>query len=161
MIRTIFHGKVNSFRQDLFYRIAVFPIHLPPLRERKGDLPLLVEALLARIAPNRKLRLSGEAMARLEGYAFPGNIRELRNLLERAVLLTDGEIIHAEALPAVIAQALPKMPPTAQAQAGIMTLEEAERTYVRWALQQYGGDKKRLAQCLGISERTLYRKLKA
>lgn len=148
----------GSFRRDLYYRIAVFPIHLPALRERREDIPLLVEVLLERLAPGRRLRLSAEALQRLSSHDFPGNIRELRNLLERAILLTDGEVIRPETL-ALRATA----PETAQApQPGeIVPLDEAERRYVRWALAQVGGDKTRLARLLGISARTLYRKLAA
>lgn len=146
----------GSFRRDLYYRIAVFPIHLPALRERREDIPLLVEALLKRLAPGRHLRLSAEALQRLSSYDFPGNIRELRNMLERAILLTDGEVIRLETL-ALRATA----PETAQAPQPreIVPLDVAERRYVRWALAQVGGDKARLARLLGISERTLYRKL--
>lgn len=148
----------GSFRQDLYYRIAVFPIQLPALRERREDIPLLVEALLERLVPGRRLRLSAEALARLTAYGFPGNVRQLRNLIERAILLTDGEEIRAEAL------ALPTTPPdTVQPPrlGEIVPLDEAQRRYVRWALAQVGGDKARLARLLGISERTLYRKLAA
>lgn len=149
----------GSFRADLYYRIAAFPIHLPALRERREDLPLLVEALLARLAADRKLRLSPAAMDRLAAYDFPGNIRELRNILERAVLLTDGDSIPAEALPSDLAP--PAGRPAAGQPAQILPLDEAERRYVRWALEEVGGDKGRLARLLGISERTLYRKLQA
>jgi len=151
--------EAGEFRRDLYYRIAVFPIHLPALRERKGDLPLLVEALLARLTNGRKLRLSPEALATLQAYAFPGNIRELRNILERAVLLTDGEVIRPEALPSELA--VRSLASTAIAEEPILPLDQAERRYVRWALDRLNGDKKRLARLLGISERTLYRKLEA
>ncbi len=147
----------GSFRRDLYYRIAVFPIHLPALRERREDLPLLAEALLARLPGGRKLRLSPEALAILHDHAFPGNVRELRNILERAALLTDGEVIRAEALPPELSS-LPStsVPLTEDA---ILPLDQVERHYVRWAFERLRGDKKRLARLLGISERTLYRKL--
>ena len=83
----------GQFRQDLYYRINTFPIAVPPLRERREDLPLLVEALLRRVAPGRPLHLSATALRQLNRYPFPGNVRELRNLLERASLLCDGDLI--------------------------------------------------------------------
>ncbi len=148
----------GGFRRDLYYRISAFPVPLPALRERREDLPLLVEALLARLAPERPVRLSKAAMDRLLAYAFPGNVRELRNFLERALLLADGDTIEPRHLPEDLAPGLP-----APAQAGrpgeVVPLDEAQRRYVRWALEQVGGDKKALAARLGISERTLYRKL--
>jgi DNA-binding NtrC family response regulator len=149
--------EAGGFRRDLYYRIAVFPIHLPPLRERRGDLPLLAQALLDRLAQGRRLSLSPEALARLQDYDFPGNIRELRNILERAAILTDGEVIHPEALPSDLTSG--SVVPVPGADEPILPLDQAERRYVRWALARLNGDKKRLARLLGISERTLYRKL--
>jgi two-component system response regulator HydG len=143
----------GEFRRDLYYRLAAFPIRLPALRERREDLPLLVEHLLARLAPGRPLHLDEEAMARLLEYDFPGNIRELRNLLERAMLMADGDRLNLDdQLEYCCTRAAPAALP-------IVPLDEAERRYVRLALQQLGGDRKELAHRLGISERTLYRKL--
>lgn len=115
--------------------------------------------VLERVGGGRKLRLSPEAMQALQGYAFPGNIRELRNILERAALLTDGEVIRPQALPSELTH----RPPASAlvTEEAILPLDEAEGRYVRWALERLDGDKKRLARLLGISERTLYRKLKA
>ncbi len=144
--------EAGSFRRDLYYRLATFPIHLPALRERREDLPLLVEHLLARLAPERPLRLDSASQTRLLHYAFPGNVRELRNLLERAMLMADGDVLSPD---------LPDM----TAPAGmvnrdeLISLAEVERRYVRAALDRLGGDRKALARQLGISERTLYRKL--
>ncbi len=146
----------GGFRRDLYYRIAAFPVHLPALRERREDLPLLVDSLLARLAPGRALSLEPAALARLAAYDFPGNVRELRNVLERAILLCDGDRLGAEHMPASMPG--PLAPPDAGA-AALLPLDEVERRYVRWALQQLGGDRKALARRLGISERTLYRKL--
>ena len=84
----------GRFREDLYYRLSTFPIRLPALRERAGDIPLLATALIARVAPERRLALSREAFARLHQHPFPGNVRELRNVLERAALLTDGTTIE-------------------------------------------------------------------
>lgn len=143
----------GEFRRDLYYRLATFPIRLPALRERRDDLPLLVQHLLTRLAPDRPLRLDDESLARLRNYHFPGNIRELRNLLERAMLMSDGDllILDAELGDCCVAKARAPMP--------LVTLEEAERRYVRQALEQLDGDRKELARRLGVSERTLYRKL--
>jgi two-component system response regulator HydG len=88
----------GRFREDLYYRLSTFPIHLPALRERPDDLPLLAASLLARVAPGRRLALHPEALRRLASYPFPGNVRELRNVLERASLMTDGDAIPPEAI---------------------------------------------------------------
>jgi two-component system response regulator HydG len=150
--------QAGSFRQDLYYRISAFPVTMPALRERREDLPLLVESLFARVCPERSMRLDKRAMDRLLAYDFPGNIRELRNVLERAVLLADGDTIDAEHLPGDLNPAAPRLLPAGESGA-ILPLEQAEFHYVRWALEQVKGDKKALARLLGISERTLYRKL--
>src|SRR5512143_921074 len=94
------HG---SFRRDLYYRLSVFPIPLPALRERNGDIVLLAETLLARLAPGRAYRLSAAAQARLQGYDYPGKIRALRNILERAMLMADGDTLLPEHLPPELA----------------------------------------------------------
>ncbi len=159
--------EAGTFRRDLYYRISAFPIHLPALRERREDLPLLIDTLLQRLAPERSLRLSREAMAGLAAYAFPGNVRELRNILERAVLLADGDLIDSAHLPDELCPAgatdaptlRPLTPLAAAGPSDILPLDLAETQYVHWALRQLGGDKKALAARLGISERTLYRKL--
>jgi len=156
--------EAGTFRRDLYYRISAFPIHLPALRERPEDLPLLIDTLLKRLAPERPLRLSREALASLSAYSFPGNVRELRNMLERAVLLADGDLIDTTQLPDELASAPAPAENKSQhvAPAGeIIPLDAAEQRYVRWALEHLGGDKKALAARLGISERTLYRKLSA
>jgi transcriptional regulator with PAS, ATPase and Fis domain len=150
--------EAGSFRRDLYYRISAFPIHLPALRERREDLPILAESLLARLAPERSLRLNRAAQAWLMAYDFPGNIRELRNLLERAVLLTDGDEIGPEHFLAEQTSLQPGIVDST-AEAEIVPLEVAESRYIHWALAQVDGDKRALAERLGISERTLYRKL--
>jgi len=136
----------GQFRQDLYYRIAAFPLQLPPLRERHGDIGLLVESLLQR-SGNAGVHLAPDALAALDGYHWPGNIRELRNVIERARLFADdGEIKAAHlglgARPAVHAPA---------------TLADDDfAAYVRG----FNGTRKALAAALGCSERTLYRRLK-
>ena len=164
----------GAFRADLFYRLSTFPIRLPALRERADDIAPLAVALLARVAPKRRLGLSAAALALLREQAFPGNIRELRNVLERAALLTDGHSIGrdqvqgalavAGALPAALPG--PTAQPTLQATAepGRPRLRDAERaaehSALRAALQAHSGNRAALARQLGISERSLYRKLK-
>ncbi|MBC2731644.1 sigma-54-dependent Fis family transcriptional regulator [Thiobacillus sp.] len=145
----------GSFRRDLYYRLSVFPIHLPALRERRGDIALLADTLLARLAPGRAYTLSEAARARLQDYDYPGNIRELRNILERAMLMADGDTLLEEHLPPELKSDEAGMPGVDD----IVPLETAELRYLQWALAHHGGDRKSLAAQLGISERTLYRKL--
>ncbi|MEJ2345342.1 MAG: sigma 54-interacting transcriptional regulator [Gammaproteobacteria bacterium] len=148
--------RAGSFRQDLYYRISAFPIDLPPLRERGDDLRLLIETLLARLAPQRTLRVDPKALRLLSAYAFPGNIRELRNILERAALLADGEVILPEHLPKQCQAGGGAVP---QADNEIVTLEENERRYLLRVLAAHPGDRETLAKQLGLSRRTLFRKL--
>ena len=157
-LRTMVTG--GGFRQDLFYRIASFPIRLPPLREREGDIPLLSQALLQRIAPERSPRLAPDALQCLERYDFPGNIRELRNILERGSLMCDGTLIRARHIAEVCAPEAGETEPALPATDEILTLEELERRYLRRVLVRFQGDRKSLAARLGISERTLFRKLR-
>jgi len=150
--------KEGKFRQDLFFRINVFPITLPALRERQEDLPLLITSLLDRLAPGRELVMSEKALTCLEHYAFPGNIRELRNLLERAILLADGNCLEPEHFP-VICNADARETDEGPRFSGLLPLDELEQRYLDWAMATYPGDKGWLAAQLGVSERTLYRKL--
>ena len=145
----------GSFRRDLYYRLSVFPIHLPALRERRGDIGLLAETLLARLAPGRAYTLSEAARMRLQDYDYPGNIRELRNIIERAMLMADGDTLLEEHLPPELKSDEAGMPGVDD----IVPLETAELRYLQWALAHHGGDRKSLAARLGVSERTLYRKL--
>ncbi|OJY22459.1 sigma 54-interacting transcriptional regulator [Pandoraea sp. 64-18] len=142
----------GAFRQDLYYRISAFPIHLPALRERRDDIPLLVESLLQRgsNAPDQRLHTSPEAMAQLVRYDWPGNIRELRNVLERARLFADDGVIRPEHLALDVAT-------TRQTEMRTTGGEVDLATVVR----DFQGTRKALAARLGLSERTLYRRLKA
>jgi len=155
----------GEFRQDLYYRISAFPIALPALRERPEDLPLLVETLLQRIPGAGHLRLSRSAMDCLRAYSFPGNVRELRNILERAALLVDDHVIRPEHLPEACRREAgdPGEPRAAGEATGtgdeVLTLEEAEKAYLRRVVATHHGDRKALAKALGVSERTLFRKL--
>lgn len=145
----------GSFRSDLYYRISAFPIRVPPLRERSEDIPLLAESLLARVS-RRRLRLHPDAMSRLVRHRFPGNVRELRNLIERAALMADSDIIQPEHLPERLGEPACGAPSSGE----IVSLAEAERRYLRWAASRHKGDRRALAGALGISSRTLFRKLR-
>ncbi len=145
----------NRFRQDLYYRVNVFPIVLPPLRKRMDDLSLLSVSLLKRIKGAEECSLSEEALKCLGRYRLPGNVRELRNILERASLMADGKIIRPVHLPDEIKGS----PPAEDAEAGIIPLDEMERRYLSRVVKEYRGDRGTLARLLGISERTLFRKL--
>jgi len=149
----------GEFRQDLYYRISTFPILLPALRERRDDLSLLIESQLQRIAPKRNLSIHPQALQSLQCYEFPGNIRELLNILERATLLSDGDLILPEHLPEEcreIAEKADNMPVSPV----VMPLREVERQYLEWVVQHFDGDNKTLAKKLGVSERTFYRKMR-
>jgi DNA-binding NtrC family response regulator len=160
----------GRFREDLYYRLSTFPIRLPALRERREDIALLAKSLLERVAP-RKLALSREALARLAAHDFPGNVRELRNVLERAALLTDGSSIEAAQVEQAMAvgrraAVRPQSPALPDAQAGPgaarsgQPLRDAEREALAAMLASHQGSRAALARQLGISERSLYRKLR-
>ena len=150
----------GGFRSDLFYRLNVITLHLPPLRERADDVPLLAAHFLQRFAASRgrQVRLAPETLEAMQGYDWPGNVRELENALERAAVMTPGEEIGPGALPARITERAPQplvqasLPPNP-------TLEIIERAYIHWVLQAEGGNKTRAAEVLGIDPSTLYRKL--
>ncbi len=151
--------KDGSFRTDLFYRLNVVPIHLPPLRERREDIPLLVEHFVqeySRIYGVEAKWVTPEAVQRLVEYAWPGNIRELQNAIERAFALSSQPQITPNDLPA----ALLRTADTAPADVGEpMTLEEGERRNILAALQRSGGNKNEAARILGIDRQRLYRKI--
>ena len=148
----------GTFREDLYYRLNVFDIRLPPLRERREDLAALVETLLQRLGT--KARFSPAALECLARYDFPGNVRELRNVVERAVLMCDGGTVQPEHLSAIVRDAA-GTEPQLEASFELRTLEEVERDYLRGALARHKGDRRTLAETLGISERALYRKIAA
>jgi DNA-binding NtrC family response regulator len=145
----------GRFRQDLFYRLNIFPIYLPALRDRQEDILLLAEGLLARLVAGRNLRFSRDAVAWLRAYAFPGNVRELRNLLERACLLCDGDEIDLRHLPSADEHGL------AQVQGGRPERPALNDQSLLEYSRSFTGNRKDLARQLGMSERTLYRRLKA
>ena len=152
----------GAFRSDLYYRLNVIQLHLPPLRERSEDVPLLARHFLTRrggaegeeAAPT----LSDETLEILVLYDWPGNVRELENALERAAVLSAGPVIVPEALPDRVREA-PKPRLAADDVAPNPTMEVVERAYIQWVLQAEGGNKTRAAEVLGIDPSTLYRKL--
>jgi len=141
------------FRDDLFYRINVFPIHIPPLRERREDLKGLVLHLL-KSAGEPLQEPSAELMQFLEAYSWPGNIRELNNVLERALLLASGNPLSQEHFPGLGPTHCP-----AEKSPTILHWDQLEQDHVKSVLSRFGGDTKKAAQALGISRAALYRKL--
>ena len=154
----------GRFREDLYYRLSTFPIRLPALRERVQDIALLAESLLARVAPGRQLALAPAALRRLMQHPFAGNVRELRNVLERAALLTDGSAITAQTVEQALAiDAQPDISvatPAGTPATGRATLRSMEDDILRAALRAPAGTRQEQARALGISPRTLYRKLR-
>jgi two-component system response regulator HydG len=151
----------GGFRSDLFYRLNVFALHLPPLRNRRDDVPLLADGFLAQAAALRGVepkRLSVAAVELLQEYNWPGNVRELENAIERAVILTSGAVIEPTALPERVVSRKAE-PLVTERQAANPSLEAIERAYIMWVLQSEGGNKSRTADVLGIDPSTLYRKL--
>ena len=149
------------FRRDLYYRLNVIAIHLPPLRERRDDIPLLAGAFLDRAATVRGealKRLSDNALDAMMNYVWPGNVRELENALERAVILTPGEVIELDSLPDRITAPEP-VKLVDERPVRNPTLETIERAYIMWVLQSEAGNKTRAAETLGIDPSTLHRKL--
>lgn len=152
------------FREDLYYRLNVVPLELPPLRQRHGDVALLLEQLTARLAARYALeapRYSSKALTRLEGYAWPGNIRELRNFCERMVVLLSGRTVDPENLP----QEIIRQPvaasngPFTLPDSGI-SLDELEQEMIRQALERTRGNRSRAARLLGLSRDTLLYRIK-
>ncbi len=151
----------GGFRSDLYFRLNVISLHLPPLRERREDIPMLVDAFLQRLAEQRvqpRHRLSPAALDCILAYDWPGNVRELENALEHAVTVSRGEEIEPAALPERVTAPKPK--PLVQERRPLNpTLDAIERAYIMWVLQAEGGNKTRAAEVLGIDPSTLYRKL--
>jgi transcriptional regulator with PAS, ATPase and Fis domain len=154
--------REGRFREDLFYRLNVIPIVLPPLRERRTDIPLLVEHFLAKHGePGRARRIAPEALEALVAYAWPGNVRELESVVERTLLLAEGEVIRLEDLPATVRMrgragggGIPVEIPD-----GGLDLDDLERTLILRALEKSGGNVTRAARLLGLTRRTLQYRL--
>lgn len=152
----------GSFRQDLYYRLNVISLHVPPLAERKDDIPLLGYHFLNKFSERqgKKIdKISDEVMEILLSYEFPGNIRELENIMERAVALADGSIIELRHLPMDLQQVKFVRLKRQQAQR-LVTLEENEKEYIMWVLDQVSDNKTKAAEILGIDRVSLWRKLK-
>jgi DNA-binding NtrC family response regulator len=149
----------NTFREDLYYRLNVVNIHIPPLREHKEDIPLLVAAFLKEFTEENKKKIEGiDPKVRLifNQYAWPGNIRELRNCIESAIVMCKGKIITADDLPPHLRAGSEK--DSIRLDTGI-TLLEAEKQIISFTLNQQGGNKSKTAEILGIGRKTLHRKL--
>ena len=154
--------KAKRFREDLYYRLNVIEIHLPPLRERKEDIPLLAHGLLQKSLTAQQKHVEGiadSALARLIDYPWPGNVRELENIVERAATLTQGQKISLEDLPLNIQNIQGEGQFIEDAVDQILPLAQVEQSYIRRVLEKLGGNKYQTAQVLGIDRKTLYRKL--
>ena len=147
----------KAFREDLYYRISVVPILLPPLRQRPDDIPLLAGHFLRKYAPDRQARFDAAAMDRLTAYAWPGNVRELENAVERALIFSEGDVITEKALP-------PEVRGEASRRLGGLDIrlpegglrfEEVEQGLIASALERFGGNQTRAAAYLGITRPTL------
>jgi DNA-binding NtrC family response regulator len=155
--------KSGKLREDLFYRLHVFAIELPTLRQRKEDLPLLIQSFITEFNARNNKRVSAvepAAMKVLEHYHWPGNVRELRNVVERAVILSSGEFMELKHLPPYVTDTPPPAPPVGgMALTPGMTVEEAENRLIVLTLDHARGNKTRAAEILGISLKTLHNKL--
>ncbi|MBI5875053.1 MAG: sigma-54-dependent Fis family transcriptional regulator [Deltaproteobacteria bacterium] len=145
--------EANRFRHDLFYRLGAMNIHLPPLRERRGDIPLLVEKFLA--AERERKKVDGDAIKRLMAYLWPGNIRELKNIIQRAVILCKNETLTIKDLPLEL-----QNPVETAWTAPTSTIHELEKEHIKGVIKQVDGHKGKASQILGIDPKTLYRKMK-
>jgi transcriptional regulator with PAS, ATPase and Fis domain len=153
--------RQNKLREDLYYRLNVFAIRLPPLRDRKDDLPMLIQAFIKEFnARNGRVvaGVSDRAMHILERYDWPGNVRELRNVMERATIVAKGAVIEVADLPA-LASASPAVAGSSAGLAPGTTVDQAEQQLIEVTLQHTGGNKTRAADMLGISLKTLHNKL--
>ena len=153
----------GAFRGDLLYRLNVIQLHLPPLRQRREDIHLLVGHFLRKHAPGSSIALDQKTMHCLTAYSWPGNVRELENVIERAVTLNQGGVMTVEDLPARLRlQPSHDTPPLssddlAELFSGLPNLDEIERRYILFVLDATGNNRKRTAEILGINRKTLYR----
>jgi transcriptional regulator of acetoin/glycerol metabolism len=160
----------GRFRQDLYYRISAFPIRLPAVRDRADDIALLINSILQRIgraqnaaagAAGRKLSVAADALAQLQAYSWPGNIRELRNVLDRACLLADDGVIRVEHLPDEIAAGGSADSGARAGSTWNPARGEPDDHELARLVAEFSGTRGALARHLGMSERTLYRRMKA
>ncbi len=154
--------RAERFREDLYWRLNVIRVHVPPLRDRPIDIPLLVDHFLSRaadISGREPLDVSQDTLAILTTYSWPGNVRELENAVERAVALARGKRLTPEDLPERVRTTGEAAVTVARAQQRRLTLRELEKEYILETLQRTGGNKSRAAELLGLDRKTLYRKL--
>ena len=153
--------KSGAFRKDLYFRLNVVILHVPPLSERRNDIPLLAHHFLDRFAlvMRKDVRdISPNALQRLMSYSYPGNVRELENIIERAVALCPGPVIRVAHLPDEFREF--SLPDVAPSDSRVPTLAEQEEEYIKWVLKRTGGNQTQAAQLLGIDRVSLWRKLK-
>ncbi len=146
----------GNFRSDLFYRINIFPIHIPSIRERREDIQGLAESILREFGVKNP-QISSEVLEKLESYSWPGNIRELRNMLERALILSRGSELTPAAFPGLKS---PTQSTPSEISSDVMDLEELELQHIQKVMNQFGDDTVKASKALGISRASLYRKLK-
>jgi DNA-binding NtrC family response regulator len=155
--------RAGQFRKDLYFRLNVVTVHLPALRERLSDIPMLTHWFLERYANGSGAQVTAAAMRCLLAYDWPGNVRELENCIERAIALGDGKTIDVRDLPPAVISASPAVETPAMAVEGMLLsndLEDIERATILRVFEQVNGDKVVAGRMLGISRATLYRKLK-
>ena len=154
--------REKRFREDLYYRLNVIEIRLPPLRDRKEDIPLLCEMMIQKSAVGRQkqvTKITEAALGLLLDHSWPGNVRELENVIERGVTLTQGETITPNDLPLAIRETQGERHFIEESAERLLPLEEMEKLYIKRMLEKTRGNKFQAAQILGIDRKTLYRKL--
>ncbi|MBX9635633.1 MAG: sigma 54-interacting transcriptional regulator, partial [Magnetospirillum sp.] len=163
----------GTFRMDLFYRLNIFQVQMPSLREQREALPSVIEFMLRRFfqTVGKDVRIAPDAMAAMQAYSWPGNLRELENVLERAILMADGDTLQARDLPAVLAGHFSAETSVQNSTSNSMTMEYVpgrnfrdqvaafERQLILQAIEEAGGDRRAAARSLGVGLSTLYRKL--
>ncbi|HZU44204.1 MAG TPA: sigma-54 dependent transcriptional regulator [Terriglobales bacterium] len=152
----------GTFRRDLFFRLNVLSLRIPPLRERRQDIPVLAQHFLERLTRNsgQEKTLSDEAMKAMLAYDWPGNVRELENCLDRASAMSSGPVLHVADLPASVHSAQVQAPTNGESTSKIVPIAEMEKQTILTTIDQLNGDKLMAARLLGIGKTTLYRKLK-
>ena len=157
--------RKGNFREDLYFRINVIPLNVPPLRERKEDIPILANAFLKRFLEELNLeekRIDPEAMEILMRYKWPGNVRELKNIIERLVIMTKGKVIRPEDIPPAIRNEISSNDP--KNLFDINSLKDAksefERQYIAYKISQFGDNISKTAEAIGIERSHLHRKIK-
>jgi two-component system response regulator HydG len=152
----------GTFRRDLYFRLNVLTLRIPPLRERKQDIPLLADRFLENLGKSAGVRhsLSDESQKALISYDWPGNVRELENCLERACTMSSGPVLHTADLSSAVQDSLLQRAQRQQSSQKVVPLMELEKQAILGAIEQLNGDKLMAARLLGIGKTTLYRKLR-